>query len=227
METNLLNLSGKSTSTVLYVNRSGVQFYDPKTKQLLAEKLPPNILKDLEIVDKNALALFFRSLVMRHKMNASSVIVILSPNIYYEKTLKSSGEEQESEVRLFLDTVPFDTLRSKIYIQGTTSRIVAINKNLCESILWALEQVGIHIIAVIPAVLVPPLAAKPTPDGESTQYILKNVANLKVHTITQTSEIGEPAEEPKLSPPRNIRVYVLGGIFTVCILILGFLLVSM
>lgn len=226
METNLLNIGKKDSHFVLHFSRNGVQIYSPKIKQLISEKLPQNTIKDLEIVDKNALALFLQSLFTKYKLNAKNVIIILSPNIYYEKILKSIGEEQESEIRSFLDTVPFDALRSKVYIQGTTSRVIAINKNLCESLVWAFEQSGIGVTAVIPTGLIPSLAGKPTPDKEANDYVLKNLPTLKLHTITQTLEISDP-EDIHIAPPRNTRVYLLGGIFTLLLLVLGVLIIIM
>lgn len=226
METNILNIGKKDSHFVLHFSRSAVQIYSPKIKQLISEKLPQNTIKDLEIVDKNALALFLQSLFTKYKLSAKNVIIILAPNIYYEKILKSVGEEQESEMRSFLDTVPFDALRSKVYIQGTTSRVIAINKNLCESLVWSLEQAGIGVTAVIPTGLVPSLAGKATPDKEANDYVLKNIPTLKMHTITQTLEISDP-EDVHIAPPKNTRIYFLGGIFALLLLALGVLVVVM
>lgn len=230
MEANLLNsLNKKPSALFLYFSRNSVQLYNPRIKTLEVEKLPQNILKDLDVLDKNALIGFFSSLLTNYKINVKNAVIVLSPSIYYEKVLEKTGEDQEAEMRSFLDTVPFDALRSKVYIQGATSRVIAINKNLCESLVSSLEQNNLGVEAVIPAGLIPPLAAKPSPDPESASYVLKNLSSLKLHTLTHTLGITEDvlSDEPRVTTPRNTRVYVLGGIFLVCILILVTLLISM
>ena len=230
MEANLLSyLNSKPGTLFLYFSRSFVQLYNPKTNALETENIPQNILKDLEVADANALAGFFQAIVLKHKLSVASVLVVLSPNTYYEKILEKTGDDQRGEVSLFLDAVPFDSLGSKIYVGGATSRIIAINKNLCGHLVSSLEQNGLSVEAVVPAGLIPPLASNPTLSLESAQYVLKNIPSIKLNTITHTLEINEDVltDETRIKAPKTIRIYILGGIFAVCILLLTILVISL
>ncbi|MDO8452862.1 MAG: hypothetical protein Q7S79_03870 [bacterium] len=228
MEANLLSFNNKSSVLIVYFARDSVQFFNPKTRVMEVEALPAGLIKDLEITDKNALAVFFKSCLQKHKLAVASALIVLSPQVFFETTLKSSGDEQESEIRKFLDTIPFEAIRSKTYAQSETSTLIAVNKNLCEALVQALEQNDIGTIAVIPSSIIPPLVEKPMPGVEAADYILKNIASLKLQTITQTFEINDtPRDElAPLQTPRNTRAYILGGVFTICIVILVVVLLT-
>ena len=167
MEANLLNFNNKGSVLIVYFARDSVRFSNPKTKVIEVETMPAGLIKDLEIPDKSALAVFFRNCLQKYKLNAPNALITLSPQVFFETTLKSSGEELESEISQFLSQVPLETIRSKTYLQGPLCKVVAVNKNLCEALVQALEQNGVGTVAVIPSSIVPSLVDKPALDPPS------------------------------------------------------------
>ncbi len=142
------------SDSLLYITRAGFGFFSKDFQDELELTVPDNIIKDLEIIDKDKLREQIELFLTEHKIQPTKAVVILSGDILFSKTVTVDLARQEKEIREFLDEVPFDykNLVCKIKKDSKNVSVVATNSGLYLTIKNILESKGWCIEIVVPDV---------------------------------------------------------------------------
>lgn len=137
--------------SVIFIDQDKINYYDRSLPAVLTFPFTKELISDLEVVNSAALHLQIKSFVDNNKITPSQMMVVLSPNVYFEKEFPETAEfHQDSELQKFIDTIPFENISTKIYKLAAGSRLLATNSDLYQNIKTAFENVGFIIEAVVP-----------------------------------------------------------------------------
>lgn len=216
---------GQSGSTlIVFVDRSRLQFYGGRLSSVLSLDIPPAILHDLEVVNKDALYTLVNQWLKQNNLGGNQLFIVLSPTTYFEKQITSQTEtEQETEILKFYDTVPFEEMTTKVLSQDGGKRAVAANSEFLEAIRHAFALQGLRVVGVIPAFVLGSLAAKRWLDAEMGAFVLKHLEALRLQNILELSEPGQMPVVVQRETPNsksNPRLMMMVGVFGVLLLIL-------
>lgn len=138
---------------ILYLAKNSIALFDEKTKGIFRLNFQPLVVKDLEIINPDQLALNIKSLVESNKIIPSALIMVVSNNMFFEKDFPPlSKEQQVIETQKFLDNIPFEDIVSKAFGTEKVYKIVAANGHFIESIRKSFEALGFAINIAIPAI---------------------------------------------------------------------------
>ncbi len=138
---------------ILYLAKNGLALYDEKTKRIFQLNFQPQVVKDLEIINRDQLNLNIKSFVDSNKITPSALIMIVSHNMFFEKDFPPlSKEQQVIETQKLLDNIPFEIIASTAFGTEKTYKIVAANGYFIESMRKAFETLGFAINISIPAI---------------------------------------------------------------------------
>lgn len=158
----------------------------------LSLQFPPQVVKDLEMMSQTALETLVHTFVVREKLESTSLIIILSQEVYFEKDIgKCDGEEQKKLVQQFVDTVPFTTTSEKVFQIRGSCRLVVINRTLFDSFKTAFEKEKFPVVAVVPELVLPGIGVKGTLSADSCRVIAKKLPALAEQSFLDRPERSE------------------------------------
>jgi len=196
----------KTTPVIIYFDRNRLQLYHSSLGTVPGLDLTANIIKDLVIVDQAGFTSQILNFVQQQKLDPTPVGIILAETVYFEKNLPSLTDYQ-TEAQSFFDQVPFNAVQKKVYTLTKEVRAVAVNKELLDSLIGAVEQQGFRVDFVLPAFLLELLAGKRWLDQETGEYVTKNFLTLKKLNLLLTEQ--SPAssdQETSFAPkPRTLK----------------------
>lgn len=170
---------------LIYLAKNGIALYDDKTKRVFQLNFGQEVAKDLEIANPDQLNLHIKSFVSANKIIPSALIMIVSHNMFFEKDIPILPKEQQDiETQKFLDNVPFETIRSKIFQSAKTSKIVAANGHFIDSVKKSFEALGFSITIAIPS-----MAFAITDEGlnqGTIKLIFSKYSSLKQYNLLNT-----------------------------------------
>ena len=138
---------------ILYLAKNSLALYDEKTKRIFQLNFQPQVVKDLEIINRDQLNLNIKSFVDSNKIIPSALIMIVSHNMFFEKDFPPLSKEQQlNETQKFLDNIPFEATASTAFGTEKTYKIVAANGHFIEGVRKSFEALGFAINIAIPAI---------------------------------------------------------------------------
>ncbi len=212
----------KSSIVVVFVDRNRLQFYGGTSPSVLTLDIPPAVCKDLEIVNRDALYTLVNQWLKQNNLGGARLLFVLSPMTYFDKVMTTSGEsEQETEILMFYDSVPFEDLATKVLTIANKKIAFAVNRDYMDAIRHAFTLQGFQIIAVVPAVILGSLATKRWLDAEMGLYILKHIDTLRTQTLIEREDEANQGSPP-ITPTaqNNPRIMTLVGVFGLLLLVL-------
>ena len=252
----------KNNPVVILIDRSGFTLYQGTLVNIIKFTFTPDIVANLEVISREQFFALVSSFIDKSKIIPSIIIVVLADAIVYEKDLSKvpqktqpvgpntasssssqkildlANREQESkaEIQNFLQNIPFEDILAKIIKIQTTTRLVAVNKDLIFSTTEPFVKKGFLIEAIIPAFMYGPSAN--LANGLTlniAQLILRKqevlkIANLLVdqeQTIISQNphETEKDKEERSGKSKKNRRQLILIGIFVILFIILGIMFI--
>lgn len=216
----------KTSIVVVFVDRNRLQFYGGGLPAILSLDMPPIVVKDLEILNRDSLYTLVNQWLKQNNLGGAQLFLVLSPTTYFDRAIASTGEsEQETEILEFYDSVPFDELATKVLTITNKKVAIATNRDFIEGIRHAFMLQGFRVVGVIPAVLLGTLAAKRWMDAEMGSYVLKHFDILKGQNVIDIDEpttmIGRPASGVATTK-NNPRLMIMVGILGVLLLVFIF-----
>lgn len=177
---------------------------------------PTSIVSDIDIIDFESFNLLLTNLIEASKIAPSEIILIVSPQAYYEKYTTIS------QIDSFLETIPFKNLVYKEYSLDNQPRLVAINKNFYEPIVKFFEKNNFNIIAIFPVFLLQFFQITlNTFNSKEIKNIYKKYKLLEPYSIISTQDIDKITTTTIHHPKEdNTRTYILLGIFCLLFVIL-------
>ncbi len=214
----------KRQLAVAYIDVNKILFYVKDTKNNLQLDLPSDVISDLEIVGRDKfdqlIDTFFQ--IDSLKNMGFDVILVFSQGTTFEKDFtEDTTKVKYEEIQKFLDMVPFEDVLSNTYKINKKTKVVAVNKALYDILHQAFERNKADVIMVVSvAVLVetnPEFA-----NNLDLALIAVRADSLKQYGLIDITE-GSLEREQKNSmgiKKKDVRLYVLLGIFTLLLIIL-------
>ena len=218
---------------VIYLDRQRLDFFGSNmVTNIVHLDFPINVIKDLEVAEKDELSIIIKAFIEFYKIIPSSVVLVLSPNIYFENNLPLSQENPpEAEIQNFLDNIPFENIESKVFREQSQAKIIATNKDLCEEIKNAFEKQGFIVEAVIPEfVLGKYIPFKNSMDLETCRLILEKFDSFKPENLL-TKQVLLPSEQTtpedfRTKSKNNLKLIILIVIFLSLFGVLSYMLIK-
>jgi len=231
----------RSHPVIIFLDRNGFLLYQDFLPNVWQFPFSEDLVLHLEVVNNDQLVNFIWSFLQTNKIMASSLIIVLSDSVVFQKDLSLAqggqapeAEDQEKEIQRFLENVPFEHFMAKVV--GNT-RIVATNKELVEAIILPFKKLGCIVEAVVPSFLYSQtidFSLGITRDAAKT--ILQNPDLLKMgnmlvdqkETEIKQERIDNNQHEASLKEkPKNTRQIVLIAIFVFLLIILAIVYFTM
>jgi hypothetical protein len=229
----------KNHPIILFIDRNGFSIYQDILTDIPKFNFTPDLVSNLDVVNKEQFASLIATFIQINKIIPSSLAVILSENVVYEKNLIDPLQSSKEEIQNFLGNIPFEEVLAKVIKTDKTSRIVAVNKDLVTAIIDAFVGKGSIVEAITPSFIYGQSAnftAGLTSDN--IRVILENAEILRSGNLLTDqekmilsqnleSELKNPPAGAKLDltneakKPQNLRQYILVGVFVTLLVILA------
>lgn len=214
---------------ILYLGKNSLALYSEKTKSIFQLNFRPEVIKDLEIINRDQLNLNIKSFVDSNKIIPSALIMIVSHSMFFEKDFPPlSKEQQVNETQKFLDNIPFDVIASQAIGDEKTYKIVAANGHFIETVRKAFEILGFAINIAIPAIAFGNIGEEL--NQITIKIIFSKYPSLKQYNLLKdTSTIkslpsqqeGEEEKHEEKNNKNNKKNLIAIGIFVLLIVILS------
>jgi hypothetical protein len=214
---------------ILFIDRARIQLYGGGISGIVTIDIPDVIISDIDVLEKEELYTFIKKCVKQYMMRGAQLIIVLSQATCFEKLFDLPDTSQtESEIFKFFDSVPYESIWTKVYLTQKGKRAVAVNKELYEVFHQGFMLQGIPTKAIIPACVLGQVGVKHALDKQMADYIFGNVESLVKQSILDTHQTGTPASPAKEIEPKNTQksnVLLLVSAFGALVLVLVVVLV--
>jgi len=217
----------------LYIDQNGMLLYTTTTPAVITFPFPQDIVRDLEIINKDLLQKEMIKIIKDNALQPSRYIFALSGNLLFEKPFQDSKTpESQKEIQSFLDNIPFEHT-STIIFENAESKLIATNKDIYQTFSRIFEQQGSTVEYILPAYV---LGVDVNQALAMTQPLLSDL-HRRAPSLRQYSfftDVVRPphknpdqekkdgkktdTEESKLSKKRSV---ILAGVFLLLLLMLG------
>ncbi len=213
---------------VLYLLRDKFQIYTPFLSSILEVHFVNDIIRDLEIINKELLESILKVFIESNKILPCNLIIVLSNSVCFiqdfaipEKSLTSPAPSQQSsdqkqemikihneaqkEMRLheekFKEHVPFEIVASQTVPLQNGERIYATNQELYETIKSVFETKGFTIDSVLPGDLFGNnLGTQPALTPAAVALVIQSAPALKKHSmLVQSARESVMKDEEKVA----------------------------
>lgn len=148
------------------------KLYLSDDNRILQFEIPSSAVKDLDVVNKSSLQDTLNAFLAANKIEPSAITFVISETACFSKDIYISDQAKiDSEATQFLDAVPFNYLASKVYKIGQGARVIAVNRDLVDSIYEVFETKGFPLFAIVPAAIFPQEGTKRELDSEFAKVI--------------------------------------------------------
>jgi len=216
----------------VYLERNGFDFYENTLSAIIKYTFAQEIVKDLEIINKEQLTQQLENFITTNNLPPATVVIILGPTVLFEKDIPKNPSEattaQEKpkddwEIQKYLDTIPFEHVSSKTYLLDNGTHVIATNRDLYDYIIHAFENHGSVIETVIPAFILGEKSGNGLND-ELIGVVLDNIASIKQDSLIihqeQAIHAIDTSEKQFLSlKPTHKREFILIGVFGILFII--------
>lgn len=195
---------------IVYLHRDKIEFYSSVSSSVLQLPFPQTAVKDIEIINDEQFQTTITSFIQTNKITGVEIIMVLAPNVFFEKDFVHTEKDLDVQVQIFLDAVPFENIAWKKIPLQNGFKVVATSKTLFETIKRLFERAGNKIIQVSPLIVFGVLSQ--TLDAQ-----LIKVVSMKAESAKQYDLYEEPLPQAtpyqREKPKNNLRLFILIGIF--------------
>jgi len=198
--------------SILYLEQNRGIFYNAENPSMLQLDFPPDVMRNLDLFNKDKLYALIQAFVETYQILPTSLILLLSPTITFDKDF--TLDQSDAEINAFTDLVPFQVVLSHTYSLEEKKKIVAANKEFIDAIQRGFQKVHCDSIVALPfsviQEVVPELA-----NNFDLGLVLSKVESLKQYNMLETQEGNRSsitAQKPKQKTDSK-RLYVLLGVF--------------
>jgi len=217
---------------IIYISREGFQIYAPGIQSILDFKFVPEIVRDLDIINKELLYNLLKLFISNNNIPKCSLIIVIADSASIIKDFIASDQTKEQAIE-FLEHIPFEEVSSKSISIENGIRAYGTNKELYELIKDAFIHEKFEVLMVLPAIAIgPEVSTRTTLDIDTINIIIEKEPLLKEFdllkqpilpfrpekNITDTIETTDSVKEEKKS--NNKRTILLATVFFVLIIVL-------
>lgn len=235
----------KNHPIILFLDRDGFSVFQDTQPSIKKFNFTSDSVANLDITNKEQLANLITAFIQTNKIIPSSFVIVLSDSVIYFKDLNppkkpnvippapnpaselSQNNEPKKEIQNFLDDVPFEEVLAKVIKTDQLNFIVAANKDLVMAIADSFVNKGFIMEGILPSFLYGPVVNFTKGlTQDNIQAILGGsevlrTGNLLTDQQLSSSQSFELEQKNKEKPTKNIRQYILIGVFVVLLVILG------
>ncbi len=211
---------------VLLLRRDGFDFYEDKSGRILSFPFSTAVVNSLEIINPQEFKNQVKAFVETNKFLPADLMLVLSADVLFEKDIQTQDPNiQNQEVQKFLDIVPFESISTKLLPMREGVRVIAVNKNLINTLSSLLKELGFPIEGIVPYEMVEGAEGINSLNNEISKFIIKQFDSLKNASFEIENE-REPAPQAEShigidkSTGNKLRFYAMLGILGVLLLIL-------
>lgn len=218
-------------SGIIFLDRHGFLFYEKSLQKILTLPFQPNVVTNLDVLNSELLKAQIKQFITANKIKPTTLIIILSTEVLFEKILPEIDEEQKlDEVRRFLDNMPFENVSTITYKLEKGYQLIAMNRDFYDTIKEAFEKESFTIGAVLPVFsLGKDIDLSHGLSAEMGRIILKKFASIRPEQYAiHHDEKGETKENKfVILAKKNKRLAILLIVFMLLLLVLiGFTLIN-
>jgi len=204
---------------VFYIERERGYYFEETLASPLSLDFTIEAVSDLEIVSKKKLETLIQTFVNTNRLVPKSIIILLSTSITFENEFADTTLELEKKIDEFFELVPFENYISKHAKFPGKIKIVAVNKDLCDTVKNAFSSLGFGIAGIYPLSFYLEVAPSLQTNLDLGLVINKS-PELRNFNLLSDSQL--PGNSPKKEKKDNKRLYILGGTFAILMVILLF-----
>jgi len=239
----------KKQPAVLYLLRSGFFLYIAGSPQVISASFPLDSINDLEVLSSEKLLVMLNTFFSTNKLVPVSVLVVLAPDVIFEKEILSSQNPQpdtkqidnkktkeleiakhsqeEATLNEYLDYVPFDDKLFKSFKGEHGIRVAVTNKTIIDVLSQGLLKFQSDISGVVPYFVYG--GADIFSSGLTDQLahtilqradILKQNNMLLVYKPQSVQQDGKGQPVKSQEPVNNKRLFMLIGVFGLLLIIM-------
>lgn len=219
MEGNKLIKDSNRPRGVFYIDSSRAIFYEGILNTAVALDFPTDVISDLEVINRKKLEDLLGSFVQAHKISPQPIIILLSNQITFEKDFEENSAELERSINEFLELIPFEGYVSTRVLSSRKIKVVAANKELCETVKNTFLKLEFMVEGIFPLsiiqVILPELANR-----VEFSVVLNKITELKEFNLLPDVETHMSYQQEERRS--NKRRFILFGLFGVPTVILLF-----
>lgn len=204
-------------AAILYLLRDKFQFYSPFLSGILEFKFVPEIISDLDVINKELLENVLSMFITTNKITPSNIVIVLADNVSFIKDISSMNNQPQqnpqqqqnpqevlqNEENRFLDHIPFEFVVSKTFPMQTGIRVYAVNQELFTSLKNVFTKQKFVVESVLPGIVFGNnFSSRLVLDQEMIGYFLQNVDSLKQFDLLR-AEVHKHVEEKKVEKNNN------------------------
>lgn len=229
---------------IIYILRDGFQLFAPGLTSILEFRFVPEIVRDLDVVNKELLYNLLRIFISNNNIPKTSLIIVIADSASIIKDFTNPNQLLQQDPQLtelrkqadeFLDHIPFEDASSKAIPLANGIRAYGTNKELYESIKEAFLREEFEVLMVLPAIAIgPEVSTKASLDADAINTILKKEPLLKEFNLLKqplplpqpeenSTENTEPVKQEKKSGKKRTIILVCVFIALICVLIIVYI----
>jgi hypothetical protein len=209
---------------ILFIDHNKIQLYGGILTGIVTIDIPQSILNDGDITRKDDLYTLIKQCVKQYALIGGQLIMVLSETMYFEKMFTSTDNPQtESDILKFFDSIPYESIWTKVYQTEKGKHAVAVNKVLYEAFHQGFMLQGLSTKALIPSFVLGPAGTKRVLDKPMADQILGNIEAVTKQSLLDVQELGISTPQEKLDANKNkpkSNILPLLGVFGVLLVVL-------
>lgn len=212
---------------IFYIEPTRGIFLGDNLAEMKEIQFPPEIVSNLEIIDKEKLEDLLKEALESFHIFPESLTIILSSAVTFDKDITAiPPEKRVLEIKQFLEIVPFQENSSKIFTVGKKTLVVVANNTSLEILSSFFRKEQFQLAAVVPLILMqeqnPQLAEHLDPS-----FLTSRVDSFKQYSMINSDQVITHLniQNPQEKKKSNSRLYILAIVFVGLILILGVVIV--
>lgn len=194
---------------VIYLQKDKFQLYSPFFSTILEFHFVPEIVRDLDVVNKDFLENLLGLFITNNKIPPSNLIVVVADNACFIKDFFSTqqpqpqgdkppqmptpqelAEELHDQIEQFVDHVPFDSVVSEKFPLVNGIKVLATNRELYDAIKEVFEKQKFTVEIVVPGLPFGNNAsANSTMDFTLANYFLQRVSAMKQYGFAMQNKM--------------------------------------
>lgn len=213
MEGNKLASSLKKELAVFYIDRNQAVFYSDGMSSAIPIVFPPDIISDLEILSREKLQALLQAFIEVNSITPKHIIMVLAKSVTFEKDISFENESSTaSEMQKFLDVIPFEQVVSREFRLSKSIKLIAANKDFCDSFRRCFLSQNFSVSMLIPASVLSDSMSEFAKEID-VSLVLKKIDMIKQYNLLSAGEATTPSEK-KEEEKKHSRLLITMTIFS-------------
>lgn len=226
----------KKQPALLYLDKNGFYFYEPGLQGVISLAFLETSVKDMDVINGASLMNQIKGFIEQYRIIPSLITIVLSPNITFEKEIVGLPlEEQEEQIKKFIDTIPFESTLTKNYPIDKGVKVIGCNEDMFQELKISFEKSGFTIENVVPYQLLGnnQQLIKNLITENAIQFLrhvggLRQASMLQLEKDKEKTQITPDANKNESQQPKKsrMRLYAMAVVFVILFIILGVMLLK-